>query len=453
MQALDNGRYELPVLLRGPATEDLRDIVASSASDRREKFREMTSGLKGIMAVDGDFEPLAAAGRSSEAARFLERRHLGESREILLSAVLQVEDPENVPQEIEQFSVFANPQVGLFAACLNDAPIGGVADIRTLLRLADLHRDKFDGSDVAIAIVDAGVNRAHLASKLGFTPTLDSQNSWVPPNTSTPPGQFRVGHGTMCAHAALLASPRATLVDCAAFARAGGSGAVSLLSHALDGLQALWRSWISSQPGSLRHYRGLVCCNSWGMYHPSEDFPAGHAGRYIDNPSHPFNAFIGMLADIGIDMIFAAGNCGAGCPDPRCQNRVSETIMGANAHAKVLTVAGCDTNGRSLGYSSRGPSIAGMAGNKPDVSVYTHYLGSEALGQGKADSGTSAAAPLAGGIVAALRSRFPAAELPPTELFTRIRANALQPDGGIGWNAGFGFGVLNPTRVLGGADV
>jgi subtilisin family serine protease len=41
---------------------------------------------------------------------------------------------------------------------------------------------------------------------------------------------------------------------------------------------------------------------------------------------------------------------------------------------------------------------------KPDLTSYTHFKGS---GVYPADSGTSAAAPVASGVIAALRSRFP----------------------------------------------
>src|SRR5206468_6728444 len=67
-----------------------------------------------------------------------------------------------------------------------------------------------------------------------------------------------------------------------------------------------------------------------------------------------FSMLVSLLADNGADILFAAGNCGAECPASKCQSRTTETIMGANAHAKVLTVAGCDVKDARVGYSSQG---------------------------------------------------------------------------------------------------
>jgi hypothetical protein len=84
------------------------------------------------------------------------------------------------------------------------------------------------------------------------------------------------------------------------------------------------------------------------------------------------------MAGVGIDIVFAAGNCGAVCADIHCQGRTAQAIMGANAHPDVLTLGGCDTTDQIVGYSSQGPSIPNMSPQKPDVTAYTHFLGSEA---------------------------------------------------------------------------
>ena len=72
----------------------------------------------------------------------------------------------------------------------------------------------------------------------------------------------------------------------------------------------------------------------------------------------------------------------------------------------MLTVGGCDTNDQMVGYSSRGPSIAGMYQHKPDLVAYTHFLGSKVVGMHLPDTGVSAACPVAAGCVAALRTQF-----------------------------------------------
>ena len=122
--------------------------------------------------------------------------------------------------------------------------------------------------------------------------------------------------------------------------------------------------------------------------------------------------------------------------------------MGASAHPDVLCVAGCDTGGLRVGYSSQGPSIAGMFQNKPDLTAYTHFLGSLALGLGSADSGTSAACPVVAGCVAALRTRLPFGTNPPSALNDQLRAAAVQPSGlPAGWNGDYGFGIIDPLAA------
>lgn len=121
--------------------------------------------------------------------------------------------------------------------------------------------------------------------------------------------------------------------------------------------------------------------------------------------------------------------------------------MGANAHTKGLTVAGCNINGRVVGYSSRGPGIAGMAREKPDLAAFTHYLGSEVLGVGQPDGGTSAAAPLVGGIIAALRGKHTPKSMPPEELYRRLRQSAAK-SGAKTWDPGLGFGVVDWRGLL-----
>src|SRR5208283_2321154 len=111
------------------------------------------------------------------------------------------------------------------------------------------------------------------------------------------------------------------------------------------------------------------------------------------------------LVAAGADILFAAGNCGATCPDSRCDNpMVPPTINGANSHPDVITVAGVDTNRQVVGYSSMGPGA--LSQEKPDIASFTHFLGSEAFGPGSPDSGTSAACPVMAGVIAALRSTF-----------------------------------------------
>jgi hypothetical protein len=300
--------------------------------------------------------------------------------------------------------------------------------------------------------MDTGTNLAHLSNKLGFAPNLDAQNSWIAPGTSTQPGTHPVNHGTMCAFDVLIAAPKATLLDFPILANSapGGSFVGQTLSVALLGFAQLLAFWaVSFAPGGAPKYKALVSSNSWGIFHPSWDFPAGHPGRFIDNPNHPFNVIVATLARSGADITFAAGNCGAQCADGRCQGRTTEAIMGSSALPDVLTLAGCDTQLQRVGYSSQGPSISGMYQQKPDVTSYTHFKGSEAFGAGSPDSGTSAACPVAAGCVAALRASPNASPktLSPADLIAAIRKTAHKVPGQTGWNGDYGFGIIDPVAI------
>ncbi len=190
----------------------------------------------------------------------------------------------------------------------------------------------------------------------------------------------------------------------------------------------------------------LVVNNSWGMFHPSWDFPAGIPGNYSDNPEHPFNVIVESLEDAGADILFAAGNCGRECPDARCEGETGQGIYGANSSASVLCVAGVTIDGVRLGYSTQGPGR--LDPDKPDICAFTHFEGS---GVYEADGGTSAACPVAAGVVAAVRSRYGPSRLPPQQLRHLMRRSA--EDLGLqGFDYDYGYGVIDVEALLGVLD-
>ena len=296
-----------------------------------------------------------------------------------------------------------------------------------------------DGRGVPLAIVDTGINIAYLESK-GRDPRYSIRRSWTPQGVQTKPGRHPVDHGTMCAFDAGIAAPEATLLDYAVLlSRTTGDTAMSgLLSDAVLAYSKLL-GILQAQPAGRRR---LVVSNSWGMFDPAWDFPVGHQGNYSDNPAHPFNVIVASLADAGADILFAAGNCGRDCPDGRCGFGDAQPICGANSHPSVLSIAGIDTKKRRVGYSSQGPGR--LAAAKPDVSTYTHFTGSGVFPQ---DSGTSAACPVAAGVVAAIRTHHSASQLSPAELRTLIAKTATDL-GGTGFDDDFGWGALDGTALV-----
>jgi hypothetical protein len=260
------------------------------------------------------------------------------------------------------------------------------------------------------------------------------------------PGQFPVDHGTMCAFDACIAAPNCTLLDIALLTStaAGLAGLTGFLSDAIRAYSHLLSIMLAES-------RSLVVNNSWAQYDLTSDLPPGNPGNYSDNPNHPFNRIVGDLDRAGADILFAAGNCGAPCPASRCQG-INNTITGANGHPSVLTVAGVDTTKTRVGYSSTGSGR--LTVRKPDISGYTHFRGSGAF---IVDSGTSAAAPVVAGVVAAVRSKLPYDPGNPATHPAAIRnlvtstAEDLGPVGSPKWplhDFEHGFGVVNGCELV-----
>ncbi|NET85496.1 MAG: S8 family serine peptidase [Moorea sp. SIO1F2] len=342
-----------------------------------------------------------------------------------------------VEQDPNAIGVFSDPRISAIAICPT-ASVGTHRNVENLLQFPQLQAKGMDGSNVMVAIVDSGVNLSHLNSK-GKTPQFDGSKSWTPVSGLTP-GNMPVGHGTMCAFDVCIAAPNSTLLDYALFESQtrGGSLMDGLLSDGVKAFSNLLQI-LSTAP---EPKPALVVNNSWGMFHPSWDFPVGHPGNYSDNPNHPFNIIVESLEDAGADILFAAGNCGAECPDGRCQGVTNRPIYGANSHPSVLCIAGVTVNKERVGYSSQGPGH--LDSQKPDLCAYTHFVGS---GVYPADSGTSAACPVAAGVVASIRTKYPPSVLSPAELRQLLRRTA-EDLGVAGFDYDHGFGLIDVPAIL-----
>jgi subtilisin family serine protease len=435
------------VIITMPAENKVRVLssLAFSTTRLRETIPEPTK--KAGLILDPSFPPLPLSARNARRIN-LAAATVEAAPAFVMRGTVEAESVDSIRNPSRGVQIFADPQIGtLKPLCSDDGAKGTHSDVARLLDVKGLHDRGLTGKNVAVAIMDTGINLAHLKSR-GLNPKLDRKVFWAPPGAPHDrPGEYEVDHGTMCAFDALIAAPECTLLDFPVLQSTtpGGSMMGGFLSDAL-----LAFSYLRDQlTGNSWKYSALVINNSWGMYDPSWDFPADHPGRYADNPNHPFNLIVGTMEKSGADILFAAGNCGADCPNDKCRGVVKHSITGANAHPGVLTVAGCDIDGERVGYSSQGPAIPGMAENKPDVTSYTHFLGSEALGTGMPDDGTSTACPVAAGCVAAIRTRLSPSNTPPKDLFKELIATAdSQPvAAGSNWNYDYGGGVLRPITA------
>lgn len=170
-------------------------------------------------------------------------------------------------------------------------------------------------------------------------------------------GQFPVDHGSMCAFDSRITAPRATLLDIPVLL-SRRPVILGLLSDAIMAFAHL-RIVLAAMP---QERRALVIARAGARSSPA----------------------------------------GTSRPGPR-----------------VLSIGGVDVRGARVGYSSQGPGRPSR--RKPDVCTFTHFARSKTLGPNKPDSGTSAACPVAAGVVAAVRSQLPAGELPPAQQRTHER--------------------------------
>ncbi|HTE17539.1 MAG TPA: S8 family serine peptidase [Armatimonadota bacterium] len=342
--------------------------------------------------------------------------------------------------------IYADVAVEPCPICPGSPPLGSDVDVARLLCVPRLAAVGMNGAGVRVAIVDSGINMAYLNAR-GKRPRFDAGASWTPPTGGGTPGEQPVDHGTMCAFDACIAAPQCTLADISLLLsrRPGSTAMEGLLSDAVLAYRHLLD--LMNRPGRPGVSKSLVVNNSWGMFHPSWDFPVGHPGNYSDNPAHPFNRIIGTLERAGADILFAAGNCGRECPDGRCQNVTDAGIYGGNSHPQVLCVGGVDVTGARVGYSTSGPGR--LTPQKPDVCGFTHFRGS---GVYTADGGTSAATPVVAGLIAALRTRLPYdpnnPATHPAFLRDLLRRTALER-GLPGFDNDYGWGIVNGCRAAG----
>jgi subtilisin family serine protease len=306
------------------------------------------------------------------------------------------------------------------------------------------------GKGVNVVLMDSGldtVERQQLGLPFGLRWTSSQHQIYAAQTTTV---QSRHGHGWLIARQIRSLARRATIHDYALLpprlSRAViPSMAVRVPAFVSDVVAAF--GFLKAQVLS-RHNAGdqsaWIVVNAWSIFARTWT-----PGQDLDDPSAWLNQTISELVELGVDLVFAAGNCGLFGPDLRCGQEDTGpgcSIVGPNGHPEVLTVGAVRDDGLWLGYSSQGPGIMGGAGkgsHKPDLCAPSEFRDTDDAA--RLNSGTSSACGVAAGAIAALRQEWP--KLPPAVLKQALLDTARDPEA-VGWSPRLGHGVLDLPQAI-----
>lgn len=306
--------------------------------------------------------------------------------------------------------------------CTPSVAHGTLSDVAVYLGADQIWASGIHGDGIVVGIVDGGITAEGRLDPPppGLIPRVIG--GWPTANWGTIARWG--GHGNMTATDTLGMAPRAEIYDIRIADSPGISGTIS---DAIAGFQwAIEKFRLDGTP--------QILSNSWGIFQESWD------AVYASNPNHPFTRKVVEALDEGILVLFAAGNCGQTCPDGRCgsDNGPGKSIWGANGHPRVMTVGAVNKDEQFIGYSSQGP--AALDPHKPDFCAVSHFEG-----YFHSDSGTSAACPIAAGVVALLKQARPSMS---QNAAKRLLTSTAKDIGPPGWDRHSGAGVIRAKAAF-----
>lgn len=402
------------------------DPVPMAATATGAMARSATSNEEVVMIrgfVDDESQIAAIEGQSNVEAVWRDEAALQPFETAVLDApTVTAPPPMDEPvADTDQIELVASEAFGTCPIgtcdCTPGTPKATMQQVVEYLGVDQIHAGGRKGQGMVVAIMDGGI----MAKGRVAGGDIDNVIGGWPSNWGQVAGWNK--HGHMCATDVLGMAPEAKLYD---IRISNGN----FLSLALAGFQ-----WAINQHKANGTPHVINC--SFGIFQES------WAPEYATNPNHPLTRKVVEAIDEGIIVLFAAGNCGGTCPDGRCtMNGGSDTgpgrsIWGANGHPKSITVGAVNINEQFVGYSSQGP--AALHARKPDFVSVTHFTG-----YFNSDSGTSAATPVAAGVVALLKQANPALTAAQAK---QILMQSAKDIGDSGWDQHTGAGIIRAKHA------
>ncbi len=310
--------------------------------------------------------------------------------------------------------------------CDPNTPKGTVQDVAEYLGVTSVWRAGFRGQGIVVGVIDGGIladGRAK-TGKVGHVLAGYPEGDW---GTKAAWNE----HGCMTATDVLGMAPEVGLLDIRISDSDDNPG---VISNALAGFQwAIDRFRSDGTP--------QVLSNSWGIYREN------WAPDYARDANHVFTRKVLEAIDAGMIVLFAAGNCGDTCPNGQCGTDTGpgKDIWGANGHPRVMTVGAVNTLEQLAGYSSRGP--AALDPQKPDFCSITHFAGyfPSVNPTRPADTGTSAATPIAAGVCVLLKQVKPDAN---QDVVKQCLMSTAKKIGGAGFDQSSGAGIIQAKEAF-----
>ncbi|MCE8539544.1 S8 family serine peptidase [Ruegeria pomeroyi] len=318
---------------------------------------------------------------------------------------------------------------------------------RGLIQADALRTHELDGQGTRVFVVDRGFSKTYVEALGG---TFGGGLGIVENGKITRPGSgeepylpLHLRHGSMLLRTLTDLAPRAEFFD------------LPLLPTRITdvdyfALRALF-AFLAMEQFFLSEDENWVILNAWGIV---DRFAERIRGEYTNNPDHWLNV---MLASLGRrhDVVFAAGNNGQFCADPRApgyDRGPGQSIFGANGLIDVTSVAAVRCDGTWIGASSQGPGPSafdpeGAPVEKPDLCAPSWFV--EDRDASLRSSGTSGASAVVAGVIAALRSGWDNTAVSPSQMRSALRAGAREISG-PGWHNRTGAGLLRLEDTIAG---